>query len=385
MQTKHNSCIEYVVIIGTYVNACSITEGLKKIGYPHGIIMIDPMVDRAKCMAEVLYPSIPVIKKKVKAPDGIVSLINNQIPDQTRKIILMTSEEFIEPVRKAIQSGELKNTTAHTGSGIDNELIFDRFQFYQFIEKLGIHNIPKTVSSDEDPVSIFGNDYIIRVNKSWDGNKKLPRLRIVHSPEERQATEQAFLNDGLTPDMWSYQELLSTVDMHNISVCGWYDDEFQQYAVTRKIIQHPPKVGNGDVIEIYHEAPEMLIKQTETILRALQYCGAFEMEYVLDENSNEYKLIELNPRFWMQHGLIENVTDYALIRRAIGQRHMAEIPADRLPYKYWLNGSQTVFRLAKGQFELIRYLLNGICVPSIWRAVKWGLYYNKYTEECNKS
>ncbi len=382
MQTKNNSCIEYVVIIGTYVNACSITEGLKKIGYAHGILMVDPMVDHAKCMAEVLFPNIPVVKKKVKDLKEIVSLINDRIQEQTRKIILMTSEEFIEPVRKAIQSGELKNAIAYTGSGIDNELIFDRFRFYQFIEKLGIHNIPRTVPSNVDPVSIFGNDYIIRVNKSWDENKKLPRLRIVHSKEEKLEAEQALMNDGLTPEMWSYQELLSTADTHNISVCGWYDDEFRQFGVTRKIIQHPPKVGNGDVIEIYHEAPDMLINQTETILKALQYRGAFEMEYVLDEKSNEYKLIELNPRFWMQHGLIENVTDYALIRRAIGQNQLTVIPITRLKHMYWVNGSQALFRLIKGHFGIIKYIRDGICVPSLTQSIQWGVHYWKYIKEC---
>lgn len=380
---KFNEYPEYVVILGTYVNACSIIDGLKKIGYPNGIVAIDPMVEKSRCMAEVLFPEIPVIKKKVKDLGEIVSLINDHIREDSRKIVLMTSEEFIEPIKRAIQDGLLKNTIAHTGSGIDNELIFDRFRFYQFVEGLDIHNIPRTISSEEDPNRLFGNDYIIRVNKSWDGNKKLPRLRIVHSTEEKEQVEKEFINGGLTPDMWSYQELLSTVDTHNISVCGWYDEEYHQYAVTRKVIQHPPKVGNGDVVEIFYDIPALLIEQTEKILKALHYCGAFEMEFVLDEKSGEYKLIELNPRFWMQHGLIEKVTDYALVRRAIGQEDLVEIPAGELKHLYWINGTQAIYRLAKGQFQLLKYFHNKICIPTIIQAVKWSLYYHQYAKECS--
>ena len=375
---------EYAVIIGTYVNACSIIDGLKKIGYRGGIVAIDPLVDRAACLTEVLFPDVKTVKRKIGNLDEIVSVINTQIHETIRKVVFMTSEEFIEPVRKAVAGGKLRNTTAHTGSGVDNDLIFDRFRFYRFVESLDIRNTPRTISSLEDPFSVFGSDFIIRVNKSWDGNRKLPRLRIVHSREEKEQAEKDFAADGLTPDMWSYQELLSTVDTNNVSVCGWYDDQFRQYALTRKIIQHPPKVGNGDVVEIFHEAPGQLVEQTEQILRALDYRGAFEMEYVLDEKSGEYKLIELNPRFWMQHGLIEKATDYALIRRAIGQENLTAVPDSELEHLYWINGSQALFRLAKGQVSLMKYFRKGVCVPSLLQSFRWGFRYRNYVRECNR-
>lgn len=374
---------ECAVVIGTYTNACSIIDGLKKIRYPHDIIAIDPTVNKAKCLCEVVFPDVQVIKKKVENLEDISILINDKIGESTRKYIFMTSEEFIEPIRKAIQKGELKNTIAHTGSGIDNDLIFDRFKFYRFVESLNIKNVPVTISSTEDPNRIFGNDYIIRVNKSWEGSKKLPRLRIVHSLEEKETVENEFRDAGLTPEMWSYQELLSTADAHNVSVCGWYDEQYHQYAITRKILQHPPKVGNGDVVEIYHDVPGSIMIQTETILKALKYCGPFEMEFVYDEKSCEYKLIELNPRFWMQHGLIEEVTNYSLIRRAVGQSDLTEIPEGKLRHLFWINGTQAIYRLAKGQLGIIRFLSNGICMPPISKAIRWLFFYHQYINECN--
>ena len=374
---------ECAVVIGSYTNACSIIHGLIDIKYQHEIIVIDPVVNYAKCLTEIVFPHVLTLKKAIRNPDGIVDFINDAVGVQRKKNVFMTSEEFIEPIRLAIKDGRLKNTIAYTGSDIDNELIFDRLKFYQFIQKLGITNVPYTVSSEHDPYKIFGDEFIIRVNKSWDGNRKLPRLKIVHSKEEKEEAEKEFIGLGLTREMWSYQELLSTVDTHNVSVCGWHDREYHQYVVTRKILQHPPKIGNGDVVEVFRKAPKSLVKQTEKILNALRYTGPFEMEFVLDAKNHEYKLIELNPRFWMQHGLIEHITDNALIRRAVGQKKLYEIPVNDIEHAYWVNGTQAIYRLLKGQVEIIRYLKKCICVPSIFQAIRWGLYYRSYMKECN--
>lgn len=380
--SENQKAQEYAIIIGSYTNACSIIHGLKKIKYPGSIIAIDPRVDKAKCMAEVLFPDIKVLKRKVTELDEIVEMINEQVDKKAPKTIFMTTEEFIEPIRKAMLNRKLINTSAYTGSAIDNDYIFDRLKFYRFVEGLGITNIPRTISSDNDPYVAFGNSFIIRVNKSWDGNRKLPPLKIVHSKEEKECEERHLIEAGLTRDMWSYQELLSTADNHNVSVCGWYDEYYHQFAVTRKILQHPPKIGNGDVIEIYHDAPKSLVKQTESILKALKYTGAFEMEFVLDTDSNEYKLIELNPRFWMQHGLIEKLTDNSLIRRALGQENIKEIEVSEIKHMYWVNGMQALYRLAKGQIRVLGYLKDGVCAPPIGKAIRWTAFYRKYVREC---
>lgn len=374
---------EYAVIIGSYSNACSIIHGLKEIGFTGEIIDIDPNVEKAKCLAEVMFPEIKEIKKKVDDLEDIIEIINRNTGKTSKKTIFMTSEECIEPIRKAIEDGRLQNTIAHTGSGVDNELIFDRFKFYQFVESLGYGNIPKTISSDNDPFEVFGEEFLIRVNKSWDGGKELPRPKVVRTKQEKEKIERGFNEAGISQNMWSYQELLSTVVMHNVSVCGWYDEAYHQFAVTRKLLEHPPNTGIGDVIEIYYDAPDSLVKETETILKALKYTGAFEMEFVLDAKSNEYKLIELNPRFWMQHGLLEKLTDYSLIRRALGETELKEIPVDEIEHMYWVSGTRALYRLAKGQLRILKYLMNGICIPSLCQAVKWALYYNKYLKEYN--
>ena len=368
---------ECVIIIGTYINACSIFQCLEKMGYKHPIIFIDPSIEgKTKCLAEI-YLKQPVIKKRIRNVEDITDVINDSADLETRKIILMTAEEFIDPIKCDIANGRLCNTISYTGSDLGNSLIFDRYKFYRFIEDIEGVFVPKTIDYSEDPNRIFGNDYIIRVKKSWEQNKKLPRLQIVHSIEEKEKVESEFIQEGLEPQMWCYQELLSTLDTNNVSVCGWYDASFKQYAVTRKLVQHPPKTGNGDVVEIFKDAPESIVLATDAILEKLKYSGPFEMEFVYDVKSSEYKVIELNPRFWMQHGLVEEVTEQALVRRAVGTS-VKSIDYKNLEHRYWINGNQMLYRLAKGQMRMLKYIKNGTCYPPLRIAAKWFAYYYAY-------
>ena len=377
MATIHVHDQECVIIIGTYINACSICQSLEKMNYRYPVIFIDPAIDdNTKCLAEICTKQ-PVIKKKITDVEEITDTINNSVDPGTKKIILMTAEEFIDPIKNDIANGRLCNAISYTGSDLGNALIFDRYNFYRFIEDIEGVSVPKTIDYSEDPNQVFGNDYIIRVKKSWEQNRKLPRLQIVHSIREKEKTEAEFIREGLEPQMWCYQELLSTLDTNNVSVCGWYDPSYKQYAVTRKLVQHPPKTGNGDVVEIYKEAPDSIVQATDAILEKLQYSGPFEMEFVYDVKSSEYKVIELNPRFWMQHGLVEEVTDQSLIRRAVGTP-VKSMDYKNLEHRYWINGNQMLYRLAKGQIRMLKYIKKGTCYPSLRIAAKWFLYYYAY-------
>ena len=70
---------ECAFIIGSYTNACSIISGLKQIKYPGRIIVIDPTVDKAKCLVEVVFPGMKVIKRKVTDLDDIIEIINREV------------------------------------------------------------------------------------------------------------------------------------------------------------------------------------------------------------------------------------------------------------------------------------------------------------------
>lgn len=366
------------IIIGTYINACSIYDALKDIGYNQPIYMIDTKIDTGKCLADIVAKDAIIIKKKINEPQELIDLINNKISQYLKKYIFFTNEKFLDAVKKSIINGDLINTITYTGSEIDNNIIFDRYQFYEFIKTTKNVNVPKTIGSNSNPFEVLGSQFIVRMKRSWRGAERLPRVTIVNGTGELESIERNYEELGFTRDMWCYQELLSVTDKHNISVCGWYDKDFKQYAVTRKILQHPPKTGNGDVIETVGDFPEELLVASEEILKKLKYSGPFELEFVYDNKNNTYKVIELNPRYWMQHGLVNRLTDYSLIRRNIGEISINEIPAKQLSHKYWVNTNQALYRMFKGQFIIAKYLSKGINYPKILDSIKWSIHYMNY-------
>lgn len=70
---------------------------------------------------------------------------------------------------------------------------------------------------------------------------------------------------------------------------------------TQKLIQEPEGFGTGCVLQSVN-CPE-LFEPTIRLLQAMRFTGVAEVEYKRDERTGEFKLIEVNPRFWDQHRL----------------------------------------------------------------------------------
>lgn len=73
------------------------------------------------------------------------------------------------------------------------------------------------------------------------------------------------------------------------------------YYTARKILQLPPLAGTG--VAVRAEAVPQIVAPSIALLDHLGYLGPAEIEYKLDRRSGQYKLIEINTRFWDQHAL----------------------------------------------------------------------------------
>lgn len=372
---------EVVIILGSYINACSLATLLQEISYQNPIILLETATEKV-CLADIIMKNVIVVKKVLDHPDEIISLINDVVASSSKKIIMFTDERYMEAVKRAIDAGTLENTRAFTGAGIGNDVLLDRTKFYSFVERLGGISCPKTISSDEDPFEAFGDSFIVRPKESWNetGVKRSKHLRvtIVNGKQEFEDTIKFYRSYGLTQEMWCYQELLNVGAQQAFVVCGWYDRTFKQYAVSRRIMSHPPRTGTWDVSEIVTEYPSEIIQETDKLLSAMDYSGPFELEYDYDQKSGEYKVIELNPRFWLQHTLVNKLTNYSLIRRYLGEENLTSIPWNKLEHKYWISGTRALYYIASGKFGIFKYMKNGYICPSISQSVKWALHYRKY-------
>jgi predicted ATP-grasp superfamily ATP-dependent carboligase len=195
-------------------------------------------------------------------------------------------------------------------------------------------------------------------------------VQLISDRSQFERTVAELRREGFSAEDWSYQEALSVSPRHNVSICGWHDREAPVHLATRKVLQHPPKNGNGDVCEVIDPPPRDLMESAANLLKALDYRGPFELEFVFDNNSRSYKIIELNPRFWMQHGLVGAWSDEALVKRYLGMAASSARPAN--PPRYWINTIYALSRLARADVRVLYYATAGaICVPSWRMAVRW--------------
>lgn len=91
---------------------------------------------------------------------------------------------------------------------------------------------------------------------------------------------------------------------YNLVVFGSYigkNKEIINYFTTRKFLQDSPVYGTGVVVQA-QPIPE-IVEMSRRFLYELDYYGICEIEYKQDQNTTEYRLIEINPRHWDHHQL----------------------------------------------------------------------------------
>ncbi len=196
---------------------------------------------------------------------------------------------------------------------MDESFMDDKFKFAQFLETIG--EIPVPYCTLEE----FSGTYPIyfKAKHSWVGDMKLPRGYIVKDEKEKQKVIDEAKKSGYDINCFFYQKLLKSPFCNNISVSGFYDyrnEKRDLFVVTRKVAGDDVKISTGCVIETI-EDPERLMERTEHILKNLKYTGPFEMEFFYEEDDDKYYVLELNPRFWMQHGIFIESYDNGVIKR----------------------------------------------------------------------
>lgn len=358
----------WAVIASDYINAYSIVVSLKALGWGGSIVYLKEK-KKNWTLLDASGMGVYGLPIDLNVPEDLPIALSKHIPSSEPKVVFLCDERFHQVFMNK-QIRKENNFRVMVGSVTHLDAILDKFAFYSFIQDRNLAEIPKTITSQEDPWKQLGSRFFIRFKKSWDGLKRLPRVQLITSSEQQRDIEKKYIQKGLQPHQWCYQEALSIDPYHNVSISGWHGPEERLYFATRHLLRHPFVNGNGDVTEII-SPPSGLLECTERILSALEYQGPFELEFVLDPKCGCYKVIELNPRFWMQHGLIEAVTGHALVSK-YADIAVAESIKWTGDVRYWVNTFYAIYRVAKGDLRVLDYLFNSkaILVPRFSIALK---------------
>ena len=360
---------EWAIICSNYINAYSIVRSLQALKWK-GRIVSTKQVSDGIVLTDLCGKDVQIWSLNLGEPKDMIDIIADRIPPEENKTIFFCDEAFHEAFRDYAPE-KLQNANYFIGSFAKLDVILDKYALYGYLTENELAEVPETISSDKNPWQVFNDGFFLRPKRSLIGMKKLPRVTLIRHPDHLTAVESEFLEMGMTRDDWCYQEKLSLDPHHNVSVCGWHDEKDRIYYATHHVLRHPPDSGNGDITEII-DPPAGLFAATESVLTSLQYQGPFELEFILDLKDSIYKVIELNPRFWMQHALINTVSGHALVRKYIGAQNIERKINSSYKSK-WVNTVYSLWRIFKLNFKVIPYLANSknVFVPDLLTAIKW--------------
>jgi hypothetical protein len=269
------------VIFSNYINAYSIAKAIKKVGYFDSYLSSETSKSRL-CRFE---------QKSLQTGD-----------------FLFFTTEFL--LKKYLD----KKDKFHFNFNIkDNQLIDDKLNFAEWL--LSIKEKPVPHYMDVTKVKKF--PILLKGKASFKEGVRVPRGFKLDFIEDLTTIEQKVQNLGFSVSDFFLQKFLEN-STQNISVVGYHDFEKNELNVSlitaKYLMDNTPLSGStGDVV-VEIKDPENLLERANEILNKLEYRGVYELEFILDEDTKEYYVLEINPRFWMQHGLFE-LKNNILIKR----------------------------------------------------------------------
>lgn len=334
----------HYIIAADYVNAISIYKSLLALKVNGEITFID---ESGRNMVGKIYPEVDVLQDITNEEKLIQYLLSFDQKD--KKYLFLTHEKYHTILWENKELLNENNVVFHIGNK-HPDTILHKTQFLELVRSKTDVPVPYSFSADE--IDTLDYPVFVKPKSSFiEGSKaSLEKAVIQNSSQLKDYLHHAKMQHVDSSDI-EIQELLSTKTRDNVSISGWYEKGFHQFYQTQKILQHPPKRGNGDVVKLM-PLNFVLEQQVLQLMSVLDFQGPFEAEFVKERNGEKYKLIEINPRFWMQHGLIEQLSGHLLVARYIDVEPIQPITN----YQYWMYTAIVPIQLAKCRFKYLCYI-----------------------------
>lgn len=238
------------------------------------------------------------------------------------------------------------------------ELLDDKWAFAEFVATVPGAPPPLRQWPLDGPVPHAAFPVILKARRSWKGALKLPRGWVCADSAALQARRNTLANEGFEAADFFVQEWLGSQPHRVLSVCGFFDAEQPArnlMLLTERVMAYGDGPASSAAVASVPDT-EGLIASAGAVLAQLGFRGAFELEFL--GVPGRTCVIELNPRFWMQHGLFLAL-DNSLVKRYLGQdteadhRREAAAPA-RAARLLWMDGVWLLRRLLRADPRLLR-------------------------------
>jgi len=152
------------------------------------------------------------------------------------------------------------------------------------------------------------------------------------------------------------------------------DGEIKTHWMGVKLREHPLRFGTATFTKSV-SIPECY-KHSTSLLKKIGYTGVCEVEYLFDQRTKQYKLIEINARTWLWVGLARFCgVDFSKMIYDYVNHNDIDYPQSFNRDKYWINPvTDTVYSVIgmfKGKLRLKDYF------SSIWNTEKYNALFVK--------
>lgn len=204
---------------------------------------------------------------------------------------------------------------------------------------------------DDKPPPAF--PCLLKAKHSWQGSIKLPRGWICRSEHDVQQHLQQVTKMGLSYQAFFFQEWLGDQDHQNISVCGFHDSQNHSRnttAIVKRLLSHHQGLSCAAMVETIPDQWDLRTKTTQ-VLDALAFVGPYELEFMVAKG--QVVILELNPRFWMQHAIFL-ASGNGLLKRYFALDSIADQQHQILENIVWIDGLYFTKAILTGRWQILR-------------------------------
>jgi hypothetical protein len=333
-------------VFSTYVNAWTLKKALGMLGHDLG------------CVAE---------------KDGILPV--SQAKPRANDTLFFTEEDSLA---KYLGKNEFRFLPKTMKVPLDDKLAFSRM-----LRDLGER--PVEFWESETPPSFPA---VLKCRHSWKEGRKLPRGYVCRDQGEFDRARAAIAEQGLPAELFFVERFIPGRVSKNVSTSGFFDVQNERrnlIVATKKLLGDADHLATGTAIETIDGCDD-LVQRTVTILRHMNYRGPFELEFLYDESNESYYVLELNPRFWMQHGIFLTAYENRLAKLYLEEDKEEDWFVGKTPYRpvVWLDAIQVLHAATKLDWTMLRLFCGSLLraafgktklalYPDLFSAVRFGL------------
>lgn len=210
-------------------------------------------------------------------------------------------------------------------------------------------------SLDEQASLVF--PCLLKAKHSWQGSVKLPRGWICRSEQDVQQSLEQLTQLDLDRSAFFFQEWLGDQAHQNISVCGFHDSQNHARnttAIVQRLLSHEQGLSCAAMVETVPDQWGLCVK-TQQILDALAFAGPYELEFMV--TPERVVVLELNPRFWMQHALFL-ARGNGLLKRYFALDSLTDQQDPSLENLVWIDGLYFTKALLTGRWQILRLYMH---------------------------